>query len=114
MGLAFFVAFAYLFLIKAPHFVQLQARFYRIQYKIRLRMPDEKIDRRVAPLWFMFMIDSMSHFVNRGPEHPEEFPRLVIYYRLIGCLVWVLIIVVTSIVVWGAITGRLMIGPSVR
>ena len=65
----------------------------------------------MPPVWSMFMIDSIFHLVNRGPEHPDEFPRLIICTLiLLGCFMLALVIVVTLLIIWAALTGRLMTG----
>ena len=111
-GLLLAAGFGYVFLARAAYLVSLEARFYRNQLRARSKLSDQEIDRRASPVWFVFMIDSMSHFVNRGPEHPEEFPRLLVYFRLIGCSLISLIVLVILLLAWAASTGRLTIGTT--
>lgn len=100
---------AFLFSFKPEVFVRLQANNLRQHYKQRAKMSDEEIDRRFKPFWFLFVIDSMSHFVNKGVEHPEEFPRLILWYRGVGYFLWASWAFAVFLLIWGFFTGGLSI-----
>ncbi len=96
---------AYVGTFKPEVLVKWQAQFYRRTYKGLKRMSDQEIDQKIPRAWFFFMIDSMSHFVNRGPEHPEEFPRLLKYVRILGYAIWAMLFVAAILLLYGAVPG---------
>lgn len=98
---------AFMFSFKPEIFVRREAAFYRDLYKRSSKMSDEEIDHRIKPFWLFFMVDSMSHFVNKGVEHPEEFPRLMLRYRAVGCFIWAILAFGTVFLLWGLLTGGL-------
>lgn len=103
--LAFFV----LFTLFPKRIVQWQGLFYRKWYKEYLQMPDAAVDKLPRLPTDSLITGTRSHFLSRAPEHPEEFPGLLRVYRAIGCLGGVLFILVMALLIWGSITGRLMI-----
>lgn len=100
---------AFLFTFRPERFVSYQARSYRKYYKNWSNMSDEEIDRTVSRLWFFLMIDSWSHFIKRGVEYPNEFPRLTLLYRMTGFFLWAGLLIAIFFLIWGAITGGLSI-----
>jgi hypothetical protein len=105
--LIIFTTLAWISTFNPEYWVRRQAKFYRHSYKAVLKVPDDEIDKRTPRVWLLFLIDSMSHFVTRGPEHPEEFPRLLTYYRIIGIFVWFIILLTLGVLIWGIFSGRL-------
>jgi hypothetical protein len=100
---------AFLFTFKPEIFVRREAKFYRDIYRRGAVMSNQEIDQSARPFWFFRMIDSMSHFVNNGVEHPEEFPRLMLRYRAVGCFIWAGWAFAVFFLVWGLVTGALSI-----
>lgn len=104
------ILFALIHILRPQDMVRRQAQFYRRRYVDSLKLTDEEIDKKVSRFWFFFLIDSVSHFVNRGPDHPEEFARLLTYYRVLGCLILVIVTIVILFFLWAIVSGRLIIG----
>lgn len=106
LALAFFIV---PFLLFPKQLVSWLGHFYRRWYKGYLEMPDGVIDKFPRLPTDTYLGGSRSQFVNRAPEHPEEFPRLILAYRLIGCFFAGLWILGIALLIWGAATGRLII-----
>jgi hypothetical protein len=72
--------------------VCLQARLMRYQLRLFSRMSDEEMDKMVSLPGTRNLIGSPSQFVNRGEQHPEEFPNLQRYHQTFGFVIWGMII----------------------
>jgi hypothetical protein len=100
---------AFLFTFRPEIFVRAQAQKLRKLYKEQAQMSDAEIDRRVKSFESLFVIDSMSRFVNSGVEHPEEFPRLMYWYRGVGGFIWAILLFAVFFLIAGFVTGALSI-----
>ncbi|TAH49352.1 MAG: hypothetical protein EYC68_17450 [Chloroflexota bacterium] len=109
LGYGLCAIIAFLFAFRPEILVRHQARNYRKYYKNWDDMSNVEIDRTVNRLWFFLMIDSWSHFIKRGVEYPEEFPKLIWSYRLTGCFLWIALAVAIFFLTLGLVTGGLSI-----
>lgn len=81
-GIPALFAFTLIFLPK--RIVRWEGLFYRWYFKRVLHLTDNEIDKRSSPFQKFIMGTSFSLFVNRAPEHPEEFNRITNLMRVIG------------------------------
>lgn len=96
---------AFICLFRPYSLVRRQAAFYHRAYKTQAKMTDEQVDRLIKPFWFLFIIDSLSHLVNRGQDHPEEFPRVVFLYRAVGTILFIILLISVALFIIGAVRG---------
>lgn len=106
--IAFFILSFLFFLYLALHAeraVRFQARFHRSLTK---NMPDRDIDFLPLLPTDKFLLGSLSQFVNRGPEHPEEFPRIVMVHRIFWGVLATGIGTILIWLCWAIITGKVI------
>ncbi len=101
--------FGMMFTFFPQRIIQWQGRFYRNWYKEHLQMPNGAIDKLPRAPTDTYLAGSRSHFINRAPEHPNQFPRLIVTYRAMGCFAFALLILAITLLVWGSVTGRMTI-----
>jgi len=82
-GLALIFLVALLIVVFPTEIVAWYATYCRNSYpdKRSLEQRDELLG--FSP-WNKFLFGKFSDFATRGPEHPEEFPRLIWFVRLLG------------------------------
>jgi hypothetical protein len=97
------------FLLFPRKLISWQGHFYRRWYKGYLEMPDEVIDKFPRLPTDTYLVGSRSHYINRAPEHPEEFPRAIRALRSFGWMLAGMWALAVALLIWGAATGRLMI-----
>jgi hypothetical protein len=96
-------------LVFPDRIVQWQGRLARWWYKSYLQMPDDAVDKLLQLPTDAYTMGKRSQFLSRAPEHPEEYPRLIFGVRLVGCLIGGIGLLALGLLIWGALTGRLMI-----
>ncbi len=97
IGALFVLAFAgipaFLFTVYPERIVGAQAGFHRKVYKDALHLSDEQIDKIPQFPTDKFFVGPRSDYVNRAPEHPEEFEREVFGVRMVGILFgWIFLV----------------------
>jgi hypothetical protein len=85
------VAFAAMFTFFPEQVVRLLARLLKHNYKGFLHMPDDQLARMPFSSYDKYGKESLRNLVNRGAEHPEEFPSLIQQLRRSGCIVWIFV-----------------------
>ncbi len=85
MGIAFLYAVALLLVIFPTRIVAWYAAYTRDSYPDQRSL--EQADQYMVfnPL-SKFLIGKVSDYAARGPEHPEDFPRMIWFVRLMGLI----------------------------
>jgi len=60
-------------------------------YKGTFLLSDEELDKLPKFPSTQFFVGARSRYINRAPEHPKKFSRVLAVYRTIGCAVWAML-----------------------
>lgn len=88
-----------IFLLFPERLVQWRTRGEFEWRKDILKMSDKDIDRVPMLPTDRYLLVRRSDFVNRGREHPKDFPRLITVYRLVG-IMFLGMAIATAIILW--------------
>lgn len=82
MGLAILYGISLLIVVYSKKIVSWHARMIRFLY------PDiELVDRvQIFNPPNLSLVGKFSDYANKGPEHPEYFPRMIWFFRIIGLI----------------------------
>ena len=87
-------------LLRYPHkIVQWQGRDFKKVYKGHLEMSDRDIDQLSQFPADRFFMGQRSVFIKLAPEHPEQFGRLIVLYRIFGVIFLLMLLLVVGILV---------------
>lgn len=102
-------ALAYILTFKTNAVVRMYARSYRGWYKNFLNLNKEEINKVPFSTFTGLPIGSIANFVERGVEHPEEFPKLISYFSSLGQVIWAILGILAALIIFAAMFGRLRI-----
>lgn len=96
---------AYFLTFQTRKITSLYAKTYRFGYKEFLHLSDEEI-RRLPSKWIGGPeIESMVSLIERGGEHPDEFPQLIAYFRNLGQILWSIVLSVAALFFFLLLSG---------